>query len=46
MSSYPSKMSFNNELVDDICKENATYAYVNGEFLRTDKHCGPGLDCS
>ena len=43
------KTSFNNELEDNIWvlrKGNATYAYVNGLLLCTDKHCGPGLDCS
>ena len=32
--------------VNSDIKGNATYAYVNGYFLRTDKHCGPGSDCS
>ena len=27
-------------------KENATYAYVNGRYPRTDKHLAPGSDCS
>ena len=40
-----SKTSFNTTY-GSLCKENATYAYVNGQFLRTDKHCGPGSDCS
>ena len=25
---------------------NATYAYVNGQYHRTDKNLGPGSDCS
>ena len=29
-----------------LCQGNATYAYVNGQYPRTDKHLGPGSDCS
>ena len=29
-----------------LCKGNATYAYVNGYYLRIDKHLGPGSVCS
>ena len=29
-----------------LCQGNATYAYVNGQYPRTDKNLGPGSDCS
>ena len=29
-----------------LCQGNATYAYVNGQYLHTDKHLGPESDCS
>ena len=29
-----------------LCQGNTTYAYVNGQYPRTDKHLGPGSDCS
>ena len=29
-----------------LCQGNATYAYINGQYPRTDKHLGPGSDCS
>ena len=29
-----------------LCQGNATYAYVKGQYPRTDKHLGPGSDFS